>query len=77
MYDFRDMPHQIVCRSVRDDFQAVTLANIITFQGGEVLSITYADIGQLCWSVWARIHRDNIDLVDRDYAKWLEGGSAT
>ena len=63
---------QIMCRRTKDDFEALTLANIITSHGGDVFSITNTkDSDYYPWSVWARIHADTIDQVDRAYGKWI------
>ena len=60
---------QIISRTVKDDFEAVTIANIIAKSGGDVFSVVCSEHG---WSVWATIHSDNINLIDRTFGEWLD-----
>lgn len=57
----------IVCRTVKDSYEAVTIANLFEKYGGEVVSVVYDGSTTFPWSVWARIHSDSINLVDRGF----------
>jgi hypothetical protein len=58
---------------MRDDFEALTIANIIARFGGDVFSVSCSEYG---WFVWAKIHPASLALVDQEWSNTLEGGSA-